>query len=122
MLQRAFMTWLKNNIKKPNAISSGRIKQSADDKYLVVNKLDRSNPLDHDGVAGNYTAFFQLDAYAKRKEDAQDIIEEARKKLNGFSGYFGDYKISGAEISNEKPDYHDEEKLYREQFDIKIPY
>lgn len=122
MFQRAFKTWLHNNIQTANTISSGRISQSADDKYLVFNRLDRANPLDHDGVAGNFTVFYQLDAYARRKQDAEDIIGEVRQKLNGYDGYIGEYKISGAEISNERPSYHEEEELYREQLDIKIPY
>ena len=120
--QNALNSWLLNNIEKANGISPNKISQNADDKFLKHQKINTNNPLSHDGPLGINTGYYQLNSYANRKIDAQNIIEEVKAKLNGFDGYIGSYRVSGIEIVTENNGFDDSTNMYMERLDLRIPY
>jgi len=114
------------NFLENNITTAAKINKNKTDgdyaSYLVYQKINNVREYDHDGPAGIATITFQFTAYARRSITAENIIEELKGLIDGFSGSMGTTKIAASFVTREYSGNEEETNFYREEIDVDFQY
>jgi hypothetical protein len=87
--------------------------QGVKDPSIVYTRISGQGDHHMQGASGLARPRYQIDAYARKAEDANALADLVKARLDGFRGAMGAVNVQGVFFETERDDYQAESELHR---------